>query len=133
MLSSLKGTGLRCPARQAAPRAPRELVVSPAAMFGFLAPAKGAGTRRGRKDEIVDELIELTERTNAGLKASPALKERVEELVRRCGGSAGACRDWRRQGQTQSSQLTGHTDPPLAPLPPSSRWTSWRGSARARR
>ena len=91
MLSSLKGTGLRpSPARQAAPRAPRALAVSPAAMFGFLAPAKtAAGTRRGRKDEIVDELIELTERTNAGLKASPALKERVEELVRARAAGAG--------------------------------------------
>jgi hypothetical protein len=62
----------------------RVAVVTRAGLLDFFNPGapKAGGAKRGRAQEIVDELLELTEGTDGGIKASNAVKDEVEQLVR---------------------------------------------------
>ncbi|KAL4445820.1 hypothetical protein ABPG77_009019 [Micractinium sp. CCAP 211/92] len=82
MLSAAQSIASRAPLaarpRQATaqPRRP----VQTQALFGFLAPSKPkAGPNKSQ--ELVDQLLELTERTDGGLNASPAKREQIAALV----------------------------------------------------
>lgn len=92
MQGSRSFTGSRNAVRQAALRmqstsrstAARQATPIRAALFDFLNKTGASPKRSSRANEIVDELLEITERTEAGIKASPAVREQVEELVSRC-------------------------------------------------
>ncbi|PRW59283.1 putative plastid-lipid-associated chloroplastic isoform A [Chlorella sorokiniana] len=71
------------PLRVAQPRrasAARRGAVQTQALFSFLAPPK-AKAGPGKAQELVDQLLELSSRTDGGLNASPAKRQQIEELV----------------------------------------------------
>lgn len=57
-------------------------MVTRAGFLDFLTPAAGTKpSKRGRAQEIVDELLDLSEDTEAGIKVSPSVRQEIEELV----------------------------------------------------
>lgn len=58
-------------------------ITTRAGLFDFLTP-RAAPAKRNRAEDIVDQLLQLTQGTDGGIKASSAVKEGVEELVSRC-------------------------------------------------
>lgn len=82
MLSAAQSIASRAPLSAR----PRQAVAQPRrsvqtqALFGFLAPSKPkAGPNKAQ--ELVDQILELTERTDGGLNASPAKREQIAALV----------------------------------------------------
>ncbi len=61
------------------------------ALLSFFSPGGATVKTSGKAQQLVSELIELTEPTEGGLKARQGLQEEVEELVREGGrGCRGA-------------------------------------------
>lgn len=88
MLSSSQSLASRAPlaaqprrASAAGARQPAgRRAVQPQALFGLFSPTKPkAGPSKAQ--ELVDNLLELTRRTDGGLNASPAKREQIAELV----------------------------------------------------
>jgi hypothetical protein len=80
--------GARLTARRVASARPSRKQVQAKALFSFLTPkAPKAPQADPRCEELVDNLIDMCARTDAGAKASPAAKEQIAELVG--GGAAG--------------------------------------------
>lgn len=72
----------RLPTRRVVAVRPSRKQVQARAFFNFLAPkAPSKATVDPRAEELVDDLIDLCSRTDAGAKASPAVKEQIAELV----------------------------------------------------
>ncbi|PSC67954.1 putative plastid-lipid-associated chloroplastic [Micractinium conductrix] len=85
MLSSASQTiasraPLAAPARRPASAARGRAPLRTQALFSFLSPPK-AKAGPGKAQELVDRLLELTERTNGGLNASPAKRDEIAGLV----------------------------------------------------
>ena len=59
----------------------RRAAVQTQALFGFLSPAKSVKGGPSKAQALVDQLLELTERTEGGLNASPSRRQEIEELV----------------------------------------------------
>jgi hypothetical protein len=59
----------------------RRTAVQTQALFGFLSPAKSVKGGPSKAQALVDQLLELTERTQGGLNASPSRRQEIDELV----------------------------------------------------
>lgn len=79
---AFKGSRPRpCVSRPAVARNSRQALVVRAGLFDFLTPKVATATVNPRAEEISEELIDICSRTAVGSKATPAIKEQIEELV----------------------------------------------------
>lgn len=80
--SAFKGSRPRpCISRAPVRRHNRQALVVRAGLFDFLTPKPAAPAVNPRAQEKTEELIDLCSGTSVGSKASPAVKEQIEELV----------------------------------------------------